>query len=847
MPGITNADVQYLNNGALTKTTINIRCFSKQQFQLIDVLYLRPGYTLLLEFGHSVYLDNNDKLQTFDTFSTKPLRTLLKPGSKNQFDVYREIEETRIEHSGNYDAVYGKISNFNWQFNPDGSYDCQVILTGMGDVIESLKLNVNTKDVAVAQTSDDKKEGGVLPALVANKNKTLLNQILYGLTQSTNHAKGATDFQSWKQTIPNFPKSTTSSQTISNAQFTRDNLEIKNAIFTIPGTMSDSEGHQAKQTYMTFGTLMAYIQSRFLLYNNVGDRSIPISSIDMDFNDLSKDENYILTFPGSFSADPNVCLIPYTNTNDPIPDLKIPDSGINISLHKISKFSVDDTLYLGRLAGIFVNLTYIDQVITNLTPDKDNKIAVLDFIKELLKGITKSLGGFNDISVRTTIDGKIQFIEDIPPNYGITNNDRHARFQAFGVKSGKGSFIKNVNLTAEISSDLSSMISIGAQSEGNQFSANATSFSNYNLGLEDRLIEEKSSYTSSPTTVVSASDKIKSNWETMRGKRGPLNSDPDAVNNSPTIFDNVYKEKKFTKENIQSLMNLNSTHASLVLGRLSKPNDTQQIESPFFLPFNFSLEMEGLSGMKLYQKFKISENILPPSYERGGVEIQIKGVNHSINTTAWSTKLDTLSTPAAKVYANTQIQPYDLSSSGAPTATSCDSKKDVDPGFMFDEFPILKTYVFVGINYRNKFTFRGTPLSDPQFDRLEIDGSGYKLPQKFYGVQHKLCEQLQIIGDRLQSHPTLKNITTTFSSGYRSPYHNCTIGGAAASIHMSGGAIDIVVGSSANVYAMNTFMLELMRTEKVIINGGLGHYPNKGFIHYDIADIGDDWIDLSKP
>jgi hypothetical protein len=58
MPGITNADVQYLNNGALTKTTINIKCFSKRQFQLIDVLYLRPGYTLLLEFGHSVYLDN---------------------------------------------------------------------------------------------------------------------------------------------------------------------------------------------------------------------------------------------------------------------------------------------------------------------------------------------------------------------------------------------------------------------------------------------------------------------------------------------------------------------------------------------------------------------------------------------------------------------------------------------------------------------------------------------------------------------------------------------------------------------------------------------------------------------
>jgi hypothetical protein len=30
MPGITDVSVQYQNNGALTKTTINIKCFSKE-------------------------------------------------------------------------------------------------------------------------------------------------------------------------------------------------------------------------------------------------------------------------------------------------------------------------------------------------------------------------------------------------------------------------------------------------------------------------------------------------------------------------------------------------------------------------------------------------------------------------------------------------------------------------------------------------------------------------------------------------------------------------------------------------------------------------------------------------
>ena len=77
MPGITQADVTYYNNGALSKTTINVRCYSKEQFQLLDALYLRPGYTLMLEFGHSQYLNNNNELVSFDSFYTPPMSEFL--------------------------------------------------------------------------------------------------------------------------------------------------------------------------------------------------------------------------------------------------------------------------------------------------------------------------------------------------------------------------------------------------------------------------------------------------------------------------------------------------------------------------------------------------------------------------------------------------------------------------------------------------------------------------------------------------------------------------------------------------------------------------------------------------
>jgi len=53
------------------------------------------------------------------------------------------IRDKRIEYNGNYDALLGKVSNFNWSFNTDGSYDIELTIISLGDVIESLKSNLS--------------------------------------------------------------------------------------------------------------------------------------------------------------------------------------------------------------------------------------------------------------------------------------------------------------------------------------------------------------------------------------------------------------------------------------------------------------------------------------------------------------------------------------------------------------------------------------------------------------------------------------------------------------------------------------------------------------------------------
>jgi hypothetical protein len=140
MPGITNVNFQYKNDGALAMATVQIKAFSRSQFQLIDVLFQRPGYTVLLEFGSTVYLDNNGNLVEA-SYDTEPFRHMFKT-DQDMFKLHEVIAKEKAKWNGNYEGFFAKITKWNWKFNADGSYDITVSLVGMGDVINSLKINV---------------------------------------------------------------------------------------------------------------------------------------------------------------------------------------------------------------------------------------------------------------------------------------------------------------------------------------------------------------------------------------------------------------------------------------------------------------------------------------------------------------------------------------------------------------------------------------------------------------------------------------------------------------------------------------------------------------------------------
>ena len=62
MPGITSFSIKTETRGSLKTATIGIKAFNRYQFDIINTLYMSLGYSILIEWGNTMYYDNDSKL-----------------------------------------------------------------------------------------------------------------------------------------------------------------------------------------------------------------------------------------------------------------------------------------------------------------------------------------------------------------------------------------------------------------------------------------------------------------------------------------------------------------------------------------------------------------------------------------------------------------------------------------------------------------------------------------------------------------------------------------------------------------------------------------------------------------
>lgn len=135
MPGIVDADIRTKTAyGSLREAKVNFVCHNRRQLEVLELLYMRPGYPLLLEWGWDPFISNEGKRESYFPYLNEWFE---EESSINQINA--EIVRRKKVAGGNYDGFVGFVKNFEITSRDDGGYNCSTELVAMGEVLEGLK------------------------------------------------------------------------------------------------------------------------------------------------------------------------------------------------------------------------------------------------------------------------------------------------------------------------------------------------------------------------------------------------------------------------------------------------------------------------------------------------------------------------------------------------------------------------------------------------------------------------------------------------------------------------------------------------------------------------------------
>ena len=655
MPGIKSVSTKTETRGSLKTSTIQIQANNREQFDIIDVLYMRLGFTLFLEWGNSSYFDNNG---TYIADNPNSLADSFLSGGLNYKNAYNIIANKRLESCGNYDAIVGKVVNFSWTFTKDGTYDITIILRSMGDVIESLKSNVLLPDSSVTTAQPTPEETAATTPATPPPAPTS-EEVIKDFANAHQIGKY---FYEKQQEI---------------AKLTEDSSGIsvypdENKVVNFFKQKYADEG--GTQYYIRLGHFLEWIQKNII--PKVDNEEVSLLGTDYD-----AETNIIYLLGRQISTDPSVCLF---NTTFDTP------SGFIQFAKDTEVFRVNiegSTNSYGKIMNAYFNMTYILTQMNSLKND-EGKVPLYDLLDCLCQGWNRSTGNFSKIGI--TVDTEQNLIKIID-EVSLPDRDKWlkkqglptelASFDVYGYyykKNGASSagFIRDINFNTTVPPNLASMITIGATSNGYVVGQDATALSAMNAGLEDRFkkkIELKSNNTVGTASINESYASALGAFQIFVRDLGSYNGttipkwNPEAISNFSSTAVQFYEYDQ-AKQTLEAAGEKNAS--AVALGQQTSSLKPAASPNGGFLPFDLQVTMDGLSGMKVYQKYIIDTAFLPSNYPTS-LEFLIKGITNTIQDNQWVTVLESIAIPK---------NPFGSSVSKSPAAAaSRDANRGTEP------------------------------------------------------------------------------------------------------------------------------------------------------------------------
>jgi hypothetical protein len=594
MPGILNVMITSKNFiGSLREATVTFRCNSLVQLEILEALYLRLGYQVLLEWGNTIYYTGNDKGENvkFNTGKDISYIDFFQTGI-TQKDVLTQIDLKKRDSQGNYDGMLGVVKNFTWRAEANGTYLCTVNLISWGEIVESLKVNSSSPNEKIGASVSNNVRSDLDMVLAYFLDPTTSDQNIVGIAKKLTIIQNYTYYDIG----PNDDIGTYKT-------LNENEIKILNKIYERP-FVTDRKEYKFK--YVSLATLLNVLRNLCLISNKKGD---PILNIN-----IAAENSFALSNEYQLSVDPGVCLLPSLV----FPDGKDKSRDKLYGDYAVAPYNPRIEQNLINPLKIAVNVECIKKLLNKHTDSETGEVYLLNFILSILEEINAACGYINSYDVLIDHNSNTLSIIDLqvlplrlnPPSTIIVSQD------AKKIKS----FVRQYSFSSRITNQLATVIAISAQANAKNINNANVSLSRLNRGLVDRITSEK----------VLFSQNLDSNnpYSKIYSLKDYINLFLIIPETPVYVTDEVENMKNVAREMLSSILNL------------------QESVSPF-IPIDINLTLDGISGIRIGECFLIEENKLPRSYKKldGNpiIKFMVRTIGHKIENNVWTTEITGLS------------------------------------------------------------------------------------------------------------------------------------------------------------------------------------------------------------
>ena len=629
MPGVTSFDVKSFNTyGTLMEANVNFTLWSREQLEDAELLFFRPGYTALLEWGHSVYLDNGGDLRYASKGST--VNDNLWLGSNRAKEIEKEIDRLRTVSKWNYDGIFGYITNFNWKFRPDGGYDCSVKIVSRGQILESLKNAPTSNNVDNEELPDQEKDKNektfkeltsTMSSIISKLDTYDKPDSMYNGTKylSEDRQKGKKIAQRIKDTLADNEYTLNYNGGSKDFYVWRFKIKEKQSEGFFSSLGAFVFGDTVNVSYIRLKTFLSFINAFELLKNPAKNNEV-ITPFSLEYGNKYK------TFSQHFSIDPlNVIKPTVVNLNTQgrsVPlVVGLESSGISLNEQmnkhvKANTLGEDKNQITNDIMNIMVSTSLIKAKFEALVTDPNRmQVNLYDFIKSILTVINAAFSNIPQLDI---------FYDQTRCVYMVVDRGNPIKANKENVinVTGLKNTVSELSVESQITKNMAAQVSIAAQGNTGNYTENLQNILQWNEGAIDRHIVAKEQGTAK---TVKSPEQIQANaikplalaFETLAG---------ESVRTGNLIieyWDQVKAEgRKYTMVDYsRTLINSN------------KPD-------PLPIPITLNFKILGISGFKIGSSFHINKQILPKKYHK--FAYIITGLSHTIGSdNRWYTNVET--------------------------------------------------------------------------------------------------------------------------------------------------------------------------------------------------------------